>query len=215
MDKSQLYKLFLNFIGGESIEIEGLYLKPERILRDDNTIEFSIQNPNNISYYLGAIEEYLNDILFDFGKFTNSVFKIHVDTNYPVIYFNKKLKNDISKVLKSIKTLKLSNSSGNDMINTEITGRSVDFNVELGDDSIYIWNEFDAESGIVYSENHGTKLTSNLEKCIDYYFQTIESNSRYLESEEVYQELDVVLADYPLIPSWLTQIYHTSFKNLS
>ena len=101
------------------------------------------------------------------------------------------------------------------MINTEITGRSVDFNVELGNDSIYIWNEFDAESGIVYSENHGTKLTSNLEKCIDYYFQTIESNSRYLESEEVYQELDVVLADYPLIPSWLTQIYHTSFKNLS
>ena len=144
MTKSQLYKLFLNFIGGESIEIEGLYLKPERILRDDNTIEFSIQNPNNISYYLGAIEEYLNDILFDFGKFTNSVFKIHVDTNYPVIYFNKKLKNDISKVLKSIKTLKLSNSSGNDMINTEITGRSVDFNVELGNDSIYIWNEFDA-----------------------------------------------------------------------
>jgi len=40
MDKSQLYKLFLDFIGGESIEIEGLYLKPERILRDDNTIEF-------------------------------------------------------------------------------------------------------------------------------------------------------------------------------
>ena len=215
MDKSQLYKLFLNFIGGESIEIEGLYLKPERILRDNNTIEFSIQNPNDISYYLGAIEEYLNDILFDFGKFTNSLFKIHVDTNYHVIYFNKKLKNDISKVLKSIKTLKLSNSSGNDMINTEITGRSIDFNVELGDDSIYIWNEFDAESGIVYSENHGTKFTSNLEKCIDYYFQTIESNSRYLESEEVYQELDVVLADYPLIPSWLTQIYHTSFKNLS
>ena len=85
MTKSQLYKLFLNFIGGESIEIEGLYLKPERILRDDNTIEFSIQNPNNISYYLGAIEEYLNDILFNTvisypGKWYYTPLSINNDT---------------------------------------------------------------------------------------------------------------------------------------
>ena len=89
MDKSQLYWLFLDFIGGKSIEINGLYLKPERILRDGMTIEFSIQNPNDTSFYLGVIEEFLDDILFDFSKFTNHKFKIHVDTNYPSLYFNE------------------------------------------------------------------------------------------------------------------------------
>jgi len=107
MDKSQLYWLFLDFIGGKTIEIEGLYLKPERILRDGNTIEFSIQNPNDISFYIGVVREHLDDILFDFSKYVNHKFKCHIDTNYPEIYFNKTLKNDIQSYLNSKKILKL------------------------------------------------------------------------------------------------------------
>ena len=71
MDKSKLYSIFLDFIGGDSIEIEGLYLKPERILRDGNTIEFSIQNPNDVSFYTEVVIEYLDEIMYDFNKFTN------------------------------------------------------------------------------------------------------------------------------------------------
>jgi hypothetical protein len=219
MDKSQLYWLFLGFIGEESIDIGGLYLKPERILRDGNTMEFSIQNPNDISFYLEVVKELLDDLMYDFSKFTNHKFKIHVDTNYPELYFNKKLKTDITKVLKSIKTLKLSNPTNNpsarNVISVEITGRSVDFNAESNMDSISIWNEFDAESGIVYNRDNGTILHKDLGECIDYYFQTIESDSAYLESDEVYKELDTVLSDHPLIDGgWVTQSYHTGFRNL-
>ena len=60
MSKLNIYKLFLKFIGGNSIEIKGLYLKPKRILKDVLTIEFSIENPNEISYYIDVVGDYLN-----------------------------------------------------------------------------------------------------------------------------------------------------------
>jgi hypothetical protein len=215
MDKSQLYWIFLDFIGGDSIEIGGLYIKPERILMDGNTIEFSIDNTNDTSFYLGVVGEYLDDILFDFSKFVNHKFKYHIDTNYPEIYFNKTLKNDIKKVLQSITTLKLSREYSSHTIIAEIKGHSVGFNVESNYDQINIWNEFDAKSGKVYNETTNTTLTTDLNECVENYIGIIESYSAYLESDTVYQELDMVLEDYPLISTeWVAQVYHTGFTNL-
>ena len=216
MDKSQLYWLFLDFIGGESIDIEGLYLKPERILRDGNTIEFSIDNPNDISFYIGVVGELINEILEDFSKFVNHNFKYHIDTNYPELYFSKTLKNEIKRVLQSITTLKLSHEYKTYTVTTEIQGHSVGFNTEYDNDSIFIWNEFDAKSGKVYNETTNTTLITDLGECISKYLQIIESKSSYLESDEVYQELDSVLEEYPLISTdWIAQVYHTGFRNLS
>ena len=215
MDKSQLYWIFLDFIGGDSIEIEGLYLKPERILRDGKTIEFSIDNPNDTSYYLDVIGEYLDDILFDFSKFVNHRFKYHIDTNYPELYFNKTLKNDIKRVLQSITTLKLSQDIVTETMIVEIKGNSVGFNTEYDLDRIIIWNEFDVKSGKSYYETTNETITTDLKESIEYYLEIIESNSTYHESDAVYQELDMVLEKYPLISAeWITQVYHTGFKNL-
>jgi hypothetical protein len=215
MDKSQLYWIFLDFIGEDSIEIGGLYIKPERILMDGNTIEFSIDNTNDTSFYLGVVGEYLDDILFDFSKFVNHKFKYHIDTNYPEIYFNETLKNDIKKVLQSITTLKLSREYSSHTIIAEIKGHSVGFNVESNYDQINIWNEFDAKSGKVYNETTNTILTTDLNECVENYIGIIESYSAYLESDTVYQELDMVLEDYPLISTeWVAQVYHTGFTNL-
>jgi hypothetical protein len=213
MDKSQLYWLFLDFIGGKTIEIEGLYLKPERILRDGNTIEFSIQNPNDISFYIGVVREHLDDILFDFSKYVNHKFKYHIDTNYPEIYFNKTLKNDIQSYLNSKKILKLEGKNG---LMVKIKGNSIGFNTEYSYDQINIWNEFEAKSGIIYNEQYEDIISENLGECIDKYLQMIESTSAYLESDKVYQGLDVILEEYPLISTeWITQVYHTGFNNLS
>jgi hypothetical protein len=215
MDKSQLYWLFLEFIGGDSIEIKGLYVKPERIIGNSNTIEFSIENPNDTSFYLGVVNEYLDDILFDFSKFVNHKFKYHIDTNYPEIYFNETLKNDIKKVLQSITTLKLTRQYPSHTIIVEIKGHSVGFNVESNYDQINIWNEFDAKSGKVYNETTNTIITTDLNECIENYIGIIESYSAYLESDEVYQELDVILEEYPLISTeWIAQVYHTGFTIL-
>ena len=215
MDKSQLYWIFLEFIGGDSIEIKGLYLKPERILRDGITIEFSINNPNDTSFYLGVVNEYLDDILFDFSKFVNHRFKYHIDTNYPKLYFNKTLKNDIKKVLQSITTLRLSQDLVTETMIVEIKGNSVGFNTEYDQDHIIIWNEFDAKLGKSYYETTNTTITTDLKESIEYYLGIIEGNSTYYESDAVYQELDRVLEEYPLISTeWIAQVYHTGFTNL-
>lgn len=216
MDKSQLYWLFLDFIGGESIEIEGLYLKPERILRDGDTIEFLIDNPNDISFYIGVVNEHINEILEDFSKFVNHNFKHLISTNCPELYFSKTLKNEIKRVLQSITTLKLSHEYDTYTVTTKIQGHSVGFDTEYNNDSIYIWNKFDAKSGKVYNETTNTTLITDLGECISNYLQIIESKSSYLESDEVYQELDSVLEEYPLISTdWILQVYHTGFRSLS
>jgi len=212
MDKTQLYWLFLKFIEGEYIDIEGLYLKPERILRDGNTIEFSIHNPNDISFYLGVVGEYLDDILFDFSKFVNHKFKYHIDTNYPDIYFNKTLENNIQTYLNSKTTLKLKSDWGEIV---EIKGKSVGFYTEHDYDRIIIWNKFTPKSTFVFDTRTDEITEDDINICVDRYIQIIESTSSYLESDEVYQEMDEILHDYPLISTdWIVQVYHTGFMNL-
>jgi len=216
MDKSQLYWLFLDFIGGDSIEIEGLHLKPERIMRDGHTMEFSIQNPNDVSFYTEVVIEYLSDTMYDFSKFTNHHFKIHIDTNYPTLYFNKKLKTDISKVLKSIKTLKLVEDLNGVEYKFEIHGESVGYDSDYDAEFITIWNDFNPTSGIVYNNTTNKVLTTDLEFCIQYYRQVINATSRYLESDSIYQKLDAVLDQHPLISSeWIVQSYNTVFTELT
>ena len=58
-------------------------------------------------------------------------------------------------------------------------------------------------------------ISEDLNECIDQYLQIIESDSAYLESDEVYQGLDSILEDYPLIScDWIALVYHTGFTNL-
>jgi hypothetical protein len=212
MEKNKIFNLFKSFIGSDVIDIKGLYLKPERILKDGHTIEFSIENPNDLSYFMGNVREYLDDILFDFSKFTNFKFQNQIDTNYPEIYFNKSLKNDIQSYLNSKKILKLKGKNGTLV---KIKGNSLDFWVEGDYERIIIWNEFESKSGIIYNEQYEDIISEDLSECIDKYLQIIESDSTYLESEDVYQELDNILEQEPLISSdWVVQAYHTGFTNL-
>jgi len=212
MEKNKIFNLFKSFIGSDVIDIEGLYLKPERILKDGHTIEFSIENPNDLSYYMGVFVEYLDDILFDFSKFINFKFKYHIDTNYPELYLNETLKNDIQSYLNNKKILRLERKNG---LIVKIKGNSLDFWVEWDYDRIILWNEFDAKSGIIYNEQYEDIISEDLNESINKYLQIIESTSTYLESDEVYQGLDSIFEQYPLISSdWIALVYHTGFKNL-
>ena len=116
-------------------------------------------------------------------------------------------------VLKSRKKiLKLEGKNG---LMVKIKGNSIGFNAEYSYDQIHIWNEFEAKSGIIYNEQYEDIISEDLNESIDKYLQMIESTSAYLESDEVYQGLDVILEEYPLISTeWITQVYHTGFKNL-
>ena len=209
---SKFFNLFKSFIGSDVVNIEGLYLKPERILKDGQTIEFSIENPDDLSYYMNIVVEYLDDILFDFSKFTNFKFKYHIDTNYPELYLNETLKNDIQTYLNSKKRLRL---IGSNRIAVTIDGKSLGFWTEFDSDRIFIWNEFEPNSGVVYDLMSKEVISEDLHECIDQYLKIIESDSSYLESDEVYQGLDLILDDYPLIScDWIALVYHTGFNNL-
>lgn len=212
MEKTKIFNLFKTFIGSDVIDIEGLYLKPERILKDGYTIEFSIKNPNDLSYYMGIVVEYLDDILFDFSKITNFKFKYHIDTNYPVLYLNETLKNDIQTYLNSKKRLRL---IGSNRIAVTIDGKSLGFWAEFDSDRVFIWNEFKPNSAVAYDLMSKEIISEDLSECINQYLQIIESDSAYLESDEVYQGLDSILEDYPLIScDWIALVYHTGFTNL-
>jgi hypothetical protein len=212
MEKNKIFNLFKSFIGSDVIDIEGLYLKPERILKDGQTIEFSIKNPDDLSYYIGIVVEYLDDILFDFSKFTNFKFNYHIDTNYPELYLNETLKNDIQTYLNSKKRLRL---IGSNRIAVTIDGKSLGFWTEFDSDRIFIWNDFEPNSGVVYDLMSKEVISEDLHECIDQYLKIIESDSAYLESDEVYQGLDLILDDYPLIScDWIALVYHTGFNNL-
>jgi hypothetical protein len=212
MEKTKIFNLFKSFIGSDVIDIEGLYLKPERILKDGHTIEFSIENPNDLSYYIGNVVEYLDDILFDFSKFTNFKFNYHIDTNYPKLYLNETLKNDIQTYLNSKKILRLEGKNG---LIVKIKGNSLGFWPEYDFERIFLWNDFEAKSGIIYNEQYEDIISEDLNESIDKYLQIIESTSAYLESDEVYQGLDSILEQHSLISSdWIALVYHTGFKNL-
>ena len=213
MEKTKIFNLFKSFIGSDLINIEGLYLKPERILKDGHTIEFSIENPNDLSYYIGNVVEYLDDILFDFSKFTNFKFNYHIDTNYPMLYLNETLKNDIQTYLNSKKILRLEGKNG---LIVKIKGNSLGFWLEYHFEQIFLWNDFEAKSGIIYNEQYEDIISEDLNESIDKYLQIIESTSAYLESDEVYQGLDSILEQHSLISSnWIALVYHTGFKNLT
>ena len=215
MEKNKIFNLFKTFIGSDVIDIEGLYLKPERILKDGRTIEFSIKNPDDLSYYIGIVVEYLDEILFDFSKFTNFKFNYRINTNYtnyPALYLNETLKNDIQTYLNSKKRLRL---IGSNRIAVTIDGKSLGFWTEFDSDRIFIWNDFEPNSGVVYDLMSKEVISEDLHECIDQYLKIIESDSTYLESDEVYQGLDLILEDYPLIScDWIALVYHTGFTNL-
>lgn len=212
MDKSKVYELFLDFIGGNSIEIEGIHLKPERIEIDGRTIEFSIQNFNDVPYYSEIILDYLKDVMDDFSKYTNIYFKPHLSFGLDGVYLNKTVKNQIQSVLDSKTTLQLSTYNKT----VKIMGSSTGFNIESHDDTIMIWNEFDAKRGIWYYSNTNEEISRDLGECISEYFDIIENDSRGTESERVYVEFDDILSKYPLISAeWTVLYYHTGFNNLS
>jgi hypothetical protein len=161
---------------------------------------------------MGIVVEYLDDILFDFSKITNFKFKYRIDTNYPALYLNETLKNDIQTYLNSKKRLRL---IGSNRIAVTIDGKSLGFLTEFNDEMIFIWNEFEPNSAVAYDLMSKEIISEDLSECINQYLQIIESDSTYLESDEVYQGLDSILEDYPLIScDWIALVYHTGFTNL-
>lgn len=210
--KEVILKLFLDFIESDYLDFDGIILKPLGFSdKNNHTIVFNISNPKKIPYYSGVIDELLNDKISEFSRYVGLKLKSYVnyDLHNPEIYFNEYLKNKIGDFFKSINVLHLTDSSKYDIA---IKGKSLGYNVEIGEDRIIFWNEFVPKSGFVEDYISRKIITNDLNESINYYRTIIENQGSGYESDTVYRKLDTFWDDYPLLgAAWIAFYYHTGF----
>ena len=75
--------------------------------KENSTIVFTIQNPNDISYFYTIVEEELLEIVNEFGEYVNIKFKLNVMWGYtPQFYLSDEVKDKIQDVFDSLREIK-------------------------------------------------------------------------------------------------------------
>lgn len=211
MDNNKILKIFSKFIGQKYVNIEGIFFEPVEILPTGRDIVFKMYNPNDISYFDLALIDELESILYDFKQYTEIYLK-PIISNSKKIYFNKELKEKIEEFFSSVNKLDVFDKYLKQKI--VIYGKSVGFYTETEEDRLIFWNKFIPSRGFIEKLQDDTILTDNLDKTIENYYDFLEQDSSYWESENIYIKMDVILNDYPLVsPSWMATYYHTAFLN--
>ena len=211
MNHSKVLELLKSFIGGESVILNGIYLTPKEISNNNRQIFFDINNQNNVSYSYVALNEELKEILFDFEKYT-TISLVPVIIGAEKVFISNELNNKIKNFFKSIKQIVAYDKYLFEL--TEIKGKSVDYYIETDDDRLIFWNKFIPHKGLVTRPIDETLITDNLVKTIENYYDFIEQDSSYWETENIYIKMDEILSDYPMLsPDWMATYYHTSFLN--
>ena len=112
---NKLLSLYLKTIGSP-VDINGLMLYPKLI---DDSIEWKLKNPNDLSYSVNVIEGHLEELLNDFMKMTGTgnspVWKdsfskyCRLGNNSSLFYINKELKNKVDKSCSDFNYIELFN----------------------------------------------------------------------------------------------------------
>ena len=107
ISEEKLLKLFKNF-AGETVNLFGLVCVPFVVkFKENSTIVFTIQNPNDISYFYTIVEEELLEIVNEFGEYVNIKFKLNVMWGYtPQFYLSDEVKDKIQDVFDSLREIK-------------------------------------------------------------------------------------------------------------
>jgi hypothetical protein len=210
ISEEKLLKLFKNF-AGETVNLFGLVCVPFVVkFKENSTIVFTIQNPNDISYFYSIVEEELLEIVNEFGEYVNTKFKLNVMWGYtPQFYLSDEVKNQIQKVFDSVKEIKF--TTGTPFIGYErwiIQIESIGLLPKYFDgESFYIENKAVPISATKNGEKIDVK--DAVEKYIDEFLPQAEI---YYETEEYYQDIDQVIAQYPLLSAdYVATYYETKF----
>jgi hypothetical protein len=210
ISEDKLLKLFKNF-AGETVNLFGLVCVPFVVkFKENSTIVFTIQNPNDISYFYTIVEEELLEIVNEFGEYVNIKFKLNVMWGYtPQFYLSDEVKNKIQKVFDSVKEIKF--TTGTPFVGYRrwiINIKSVGFKTEYFDaDSFYIKNNVVPISATKNGEN--VDVNEAINEYIDEFLPRAEI---YHETERYYQDIDQVIAQYPLLSAdYVATYYDTKF----
>ena len=96
MDNQKLFKLYLDFIGSDTIKIRSLVLTPIRIeysdTKKEGNIYFRLENPKDESYYERVITDDLQDYSNSFFKYTDIKLRPVIEgIDFSYFYVNKDL----------------------------------------------------------------------------------------------------------------------------
>jgi hypothetical protein len=211
MDRDKIFRIFSKFIGQKYINIKGIFFEPIDVSYGGREIVFKMYNPNDISYFDLVLKEELESILYDFKQYT----EISLDSTIfdcEKLYINKELTEKIKNFFASIHQIDAYDKYLKQTI--VIYGKSIGFNFETDEDRLIFWNEFVPNRGFIVKSQDDTVVTDNLVETIENYYDFLEQDSSYWESENIYIKMDVILSDYPLIsPEWMATYYHTGFLN--
>jgi hypothetical protein len=210
ISEDKLLKLFKNF-AGETVNLFELVCVPFVVkFKENSTIVFTIQNPNDVPYFYSIVEEELLEIVNEFGEYVNTKFKLNVMWGYtPQFYLSDEVKNQIQKVFDSVKEIKF--TTGTPFIGYErwiIQIESIGLLPKYFDgESFYIENKAVPISATKNGEKIDVK--DAVEKYIDEFLPRSET---YHETEQYYQDIDQVITQYPLLNAdYVATYYDTKF----
>lgn len=211
ISEEKLLKLFKKF-AGETVNLFGLVCVPFVVkFKENHQIVFTIQNPNDVSYFYSIVEDELLDIVNEFGGYISTKLELNVMWGYaPKFYLNGETRSKIQKVFDSVKEIKF--TTGTPFIGYErwiIQIESIGLLPKYFDgDSFYI----DNKAVPILATKNGQKIDVKdaIEKYIDVFLPA--QNETYYESEEYYEEIDTIIIQYPLINAdYVATYYDTKF----
>ena len=218
MEQEKLLKLFKRFVGGE-IDLHGLKCIPVRVGEEIISkrhnkpyypIEFKIENPNDVSYFISIVEDELLDIVMEFEEYINLKLTTKILWGeQPEFYLNDKTRDQIQKVFDSVREIKFTTGTPfvgyrRYVINIESIGLK---NKNFDLDSYYIDNTVVPLSATKNGEN--VDVNEAINEYIDEFLPQVET---YYESEEYYRGVDEVITKYPLLNAdYIATYYETKF----
>jgi hypothetical protein len=217
MDQEKILKLFKRFVGNE-INLHGLKCIPtivgekivDRYSKPYYPIGFKIENPNDVSYFWAIVDDDILDILTEFEDYVGIKLDTHILWGeQPKFYLNEKVKNQIQNVFDSIREIKF--TTGTPFIGYKrwiIQIESIGLKTRHYDpESYYIDNTVVAISATKNDEN--VDVNEAINTYIDEFLPRAEI---YYETEEYYQDIDQVIAQYPLLNAdYVATYYETKF----
>jgi len=217
MDQEKILTLFKRFVGNE-INLHGLKCIPvivgekivDRHSKPYYPIGFKIENPNDVSYYWAIVDDEILDILTEFEDYVGIKLDTHILWDEkPKFYLNEKVKNQIQNVFDSVREIKF--TTGTPFIGYKrwiIQIESIGLKTRHYDpESYYIDNTVVAISATKNDEN--VDVNEAINTYIDEFLPRAEI---YYETEEYYQDIDQVIAQYPLLSAdYVATYYETKF----
>jgi hypothetical protein len=216
MDTEKILELFKKY-AGDKINLYGLIVTPVLVETSFKTkgqynIFFNFENPNNVSYYTIIVENELSEDVESFESIINEKINTYLLPSIKRgLYFNNELKEKIQNVFDSVKIIKF--VTGTPFIGYEryeIHVESVGFKTYAYDDeSLYIENNVKA----LKATKNGEEI--NIQEAIfEYVDEFLPNVETYWETENLYNPIDYILNDYPLLTDrWghIAGYYDTKF----